>query len=108
MHLHVVCTDPCESQLQLIVSISGWTNNLCDGSCILEVGDHTWLTKKSWVMYRKARTELAETLVNGVDKGLFVPRDPMNNGVFERVCGGILSSPHTPGRIKKYYKLQIR
>ncbi len=107
MHLHVVCTDPCKNELQLIVSITGWTNNLCDSSCVLEVGDHTWLTKKSWVIYRKARTELAATLASGVDRGLFIPKDPMVDGVFERVCGGILSSPHTPRGMKKYYKQQM-
>lgn len=105
-HLHIVCTDPCGTGLQLIVSVSSWTNNLCDGSCILEVGDHGWLTHKSWVMYRKTTTEKATTLVNGLAKGLFKLERSLAPDVFARVCDGILRSAHTPRMMKKYYRLQ--
>lgn len=106
-HLHIVCTDPCQYGLQLIVSVTSWTNDLCDGSCILDVGDHDWIIHKSWVMYRKTKTESADTLINGLRLGLFSAEACMAGPVFERVCAGILASPHTPRAMKKYYRHQL-
>lgn len=102
-HLHVVCTDPCAKGLQLILSVTSWTNNLCDGTCILYAGDHDWIQHQSWIMYRKARLEMSSTLENGIDLGVFVPRKPVSAELFDRIAGGICASPHTPRKIKAYY-----
>lgn len=92
--------------MQLVVSVSTWTNHYCDGSCILEAADHEFLRHKSWVMYRKTRVESAETLDNGVQTGLFKVKPDMSREVFARVCAGILDSPHTPRKMKRYYQVQ--
>ncbi|NKL34519.1 hypothetical protein G9X64_04385 [Rhizobium sophorae] len=85
------------------MSITTWTNNLCDDACILDVGDHEFIRHQSWIMYRKARLEEALTLDNGVQRGIFIPRQPMRPEVFDRVAVGICSSQHTPRKIKQYY-----
>jgi hypothetical protein len=102
-HLHIVCTDPCAKGLQLVVSITSWTNNLCDNACILDVGDHDFIRRQSWIMYRKARLEESSTLDNGVEQGIFIPRKPVRGDVFERVAAGICQSQQTPRKIKQYY-----
>lgn len=102
-HLHIVCTDPCARGLQLVVSITTWTNSLCDSTCILDVGDHDFIRHQSWIMYRKARLEEAVTLDNGVEQGIFIPRQPMRGEVFDRVAAGICASQHTPRKIKHYF-----
>lgn len=102
-HLHVVCTDPCKDGFQLIVSITSWTNNLCDGTCILQANDHDWLTHQSWVMYRAARLEAASTLDNGLQQGTFIPKAAMADEVFDRILYGICASPHTKRKIKQYF-----
>lgn len=103
MHLHIVCTDPCQEGKQLIVSVTTWRNNLCDGTCVLNEGDHPWLKHRSWVMYRAARIEASETLDNGLSQGLFSAREDMEDEVFKRILSGICDSPHTKRRIKKYF-----
>lgn len=90
----------------MLVSVTTWTNNLCDPSCILDVGDHDWLKHKSWVMYRKTRTELATTLDNGLEIGVFEARSQMIAEVFDRVCAGVLASKATPRNMKRYYRVQ--
>jgi len=58
-------------------------------------------------MYRKAKTELAATLISGLEKGLFIAEASMAGPVFDRVCSGILASPHTPRVMKRYYRRQV-
>jgi hypothetical protein len=101
-HLHVVCTDPCENGYQVIVSITTWTNNLCDATCVVQAHEHEWLTHQSYVFYRKARIEAAETLDNGVRIGEFEPQGTMNAQTFLRVKNGLCQSLQTPRRVKKY------
>ncbi|WP_179253516.1 hypothetical protein [Brucella pseudogrignonensis] len=102
-HLHIVCTDPCAKQKQLVVSVTSWKNDLCDGTCILDGGDHPWVVHKSWVLYRAARLEAASTLDNGIEKGMFEVREVMTAEVFGRVLNGLCASPHTKRGIKKYF-----
>jgi hypothetical protein len=102
-HLHIVCTDPCSRGLQLIVSVTSWTNSLCDSACILDEGDHPFIRHRSWVMYRKSRLELAADLDNGVQIGVFVPRQTVAPHIFERVLQGICTSASTPFKIKQYF-----
>ncbi len=101
-HLHIVCTDPCSKGRQLIVSVSSWRNDLCDSTCILDQGDHSWLTHKSWVVYRAAKIEDAGTLDNGVQKNIFVEKDAIDGDVLDRILNGVCGSPHSKRVIKKY------
>jgi hypothetical protein len=101
--LHVVCTDPCENGDQVIVSVTTWTNNLCDGTCILQAHEHEWLQHQSYVFYRKARIESATTLDNGIRIGEFELRSDMNAQTFLRIRNGLCSSDQTPRKVKKYF-----
>jgi hypothetical protein len=51
----IVCTDPGSRGLSLVVSISSWTNNLCDGACVLDAGDHAFIRHQSWIVMAKSR-----------------------------------------------------
>lgn len=101
-HLHVVCTDPCKNGNQVIVSITTWTNDLCDGTCIMQAHEHEWLTHQSYILYRKARIEAAATLENGVRLGIFEQQAPMNGQTFLRIKNGICRSIQTPRKVKLY------
>lgn len=105
-HLYIVCTESCDKGLHLLVTMSSWKNEFCDGTCILtpENCDHQFVKKKSYIMYRKSRLETSATLVAGVEKDLFFPKDMMPDAPFERIISGILASPHTPRKIKNYFK----
>ncbi|CAN7432153.1 hypothetical protein [Rhizobium sp. LjRoot254] len=102
-HLHVVCTDPDGDGNQLIVSITTWTNNLCDAACIIQPHEHAWLRHQSYVFYRKARIEAAATLDNGLRQGIFEQLADMNAQTFLRIRNGVCSSQQTPRKIKRYF-----
>ena len=101
-HLFVVCTDECDEGCHLIVPITSWTNNLCDDTCILVRGDHSFITHKSYVLYRKGRIEPASSLSSGIAKGFLKVYDPMNGQAFLRLFNGICRSIQTPRKIKAY------
>lgn len=101
-HLFIVCTDLCDEGRHLLVPVASWINDLCDPTCRLNAGDHGFISRPSYILYRKALIEDATTLEKGVLTKRLIPHDVMNAQVFLRVSNGICRSPQTPRRIKKY------
>ena len=88
----------------MLASITKWTNDLCDDTCILDRGEHPFLSVKSFVLYRKVRIELCNTLILGVENGTLIPRDPFADPQFIRICDGIASSKYIPWKMKQAFK----
>lgn len=107
-HLHVICTDCDNEGKQLIVSVSSKTNSPCDETCLLQIHEHEFLDRVSYVFYRKAKIVSQSSLVNGVEQNIFIPRDDMNGQTFLRIKSGICRSPQTPNKIKKYFGCDIQ
>jgi hypothetical protein len=97
-------TDRCPLGKHLIVSITGWTNDLCDGTTKLSpgAGMHRFVKKESYVFYRKARVEDAAVLSKGVADGIFVQHDPIGDVLLAQILAGICASKQTPRKVKKY------
>ena len=102
LHLFVICTDSCENGNQVIVSITSYTNELCDKTCVLLAHEHAFLLHKSYVFYRKAAVTPTAALVAGVSKNLFTPKADMNAQSFLRIYNGLCVSPQTPRLVKAY------
>lgn len=101
-HLFIVCTETKEDGTNLLVPISTWINDLCDDTCRLAPHEHAFIRHDSYVLYRKARTESAQNLHDGVAAGLFQTREPVNAQVLLRVVNGVCRSIHTPRKFKLY------
>lgn len=110
-HLFVVLTDPTINDQDSLNSVllSGISSIhpsvRYDNSCVLRVGDHVFLRHDSFVFYRHARIEPVDHLIRGVNNGRLIPMEPMRDDVFTRVCAGLLASPDTIPRIKRFYRL---
>lgn len=104
-HLFILVTDPHgEPKVVIIVSISSVKPNAhYDPTCSLYQGDHPFINRDSFVAYRTAQIIEVSKLVNGVAKGILVPRDPIDGGIFARICQGILDSRFTPTGVKEAY-----
>lgn len=102
-HLFIVCTDACGDGKHLIVSITGWTNHLCDGTTRLAPGCHPFVNKHSYIFYRKAQIETAAALSAGVGSGAFIlHNDPMDAAIVAAIMKGVCESIHTPRKVKRY------
>lgn len=102
LHLHVVCTEPDDGGMQLIVSISSLTNKFCDNACVLLAHEHAFLNRESYVFYRNARLVKKEALDNGVSSNLFKPHDSFNGQAFLKIMKGFCTSKQSPKKIKVY------
>ena len=88
----------------MLATISKWANDLCDDACILDAGAHPFINAKSYVLYRKCRIEKCQTLKNGVNSGILIPRDPFDDEPFQKVCAGIGQSKQIPWKMKRSFE----
>lgn len=109
-HLFIVLTDPAqvldfEEKHSLLVGVFTISPELPhDPACELHAGDHAFIRHKSFVHYARARIEPSQSIVNGVKKGLFVPKAMLVDEIFARVCKGLVESRFTPPIIVSFYK----
>jgi len=110
-HLFILLTDPYphpESNIKssLIVSVSSLRPNLPhDPTCKLYSGDHPFIKHDSYVVYRSARIETADKLINGVNQGIFNHKESLSGDIFARVCHGLGESRFTAPAMLKFYQL---
>ena len=104
-HLFIVCTEPVGELLeQLVVGVTSLKDGYPhDPSCYLYVGDHSFISRKSWVFYRAAKIVPGDKLAIGVADGQFLQREILDQDVFDRVCHGIITSDETRQRIRTFY-----
>lgn len=107
MHLHIVLAGPCEASSGVDhvawVSVQSVTEDAFhDPTCILDQGDHSFVSKPSWVNYRKSDLVEVDRVQRGIDSGCFIKKEPMNYDVFRRVLAGVYVSKHTPLKVKDF------
>jgi len=102
-HLFIICTDECADGKFALVPISTWANDICDASCRIAPGEHAFIVRESYALYRKARIESRNTLENGIKNTIFSVRDDVSTDLLSRVRNGICASAQTPRKIKSYF-----
>jgi hypothetical protein len=107
-HLFIVLTDPVDQaggRSVLMVSLSTLYPDLPhDPTCRLYPGDHPFVTRESYVFYARARIEAADKLLRGVKSRQLIPKDPIESGIFARMCQGLEDSRFTPLKILHFYR----
>jgi hypothetical protein len=103
MHLFVVMNDPCPNSLCLCVMISSVKKNRnYDSACLLQKGDHDFITGQSYVVYRLAEQESSHHIANMVAKKYYVLKADMSEAVFAKIVAGLHASDETRPRIITY------
>lgn len=73
-----------------------------DASCILNVGDHSFIRHATYMVYRLA-DEYSQTFILGrIEKNLIKPKEDMNEVVFKRIVDGLAISDETRLRVIQY------
>ena len=103
MHLHVICTEPDDDGLQLLVPISSMPAGPFDRTCTLARHEHRFLRKPSYANYRDVETVTRDALVVGIADKTFVPRPDVNPQTFLKIVRGIVASKRTPYLYKAFY-----
>ena len=93
MHLFVILTNPCQNGFHLWVSITTIKpNKQYDAACTFSGGEHSFIQNPSYVYYRLAEQRRSNAILNGVNKGLFVPKEDMEQKYFDAICCGLENS----------------
>ena len=109
-HLFIVLTDPAQvldytEKQSLLVGVASIQADLPhDPTCLLHAGDHEFIRHKSYVHYARALIQSSQSILNGVKKGLLVPKELLVQDIFARVCKGLVESRFTPPRIVSFYE----
>lgn len=110
-HLIILCTDPifwpktgCKAVLS--VNVSSWRENskASDSSCILDVGDHSFIKHKSFVYYEAAVPLRLPHLNQRVEDGELIPYEDLRPEVLDRILKGFYKSERTPRQALVFLK----
>lgn len=93
MHLFVIITNPCPNGFHLLLPISSVKAGIAhDEACVFDGGEHPFVDRKSFVLYRAADQKRQDMIERGVIKGLFIPKVDMPDEPFAAICAGIVRS----------------
>jgi hypothetical protein len=107
-HLHVIVTEECDN-CHLLVGFSSIKQDIfCDHTCIVKGGEHKSLPHDSYAIYKYIVQKPNSTIIHCVNKGLFIPKNDMDESLFHRVCTGLKKSPFAPKWAKDYYDKAVR
>lgn len=103
-HLFFILTTADADKNHLLANISTWRQNtFFDDTCVLRQGDHDFIRAKSFVEYRFAKIQASAEIKKKVDAGEFIYKPPPSPDVLQKICDGVIKSPHTRLNIKNYY-----
>jgi hypothetical protein len=108
-HLTVIITNPDDDRNFLAVPICTYQKK--DGkplpgqdeSCLLPIGCHPFIKKKSYALYRKAKAVSFQTLYNGFRKGMFTKQPDMAKEIVQNLQRGAEDSPFFPEELKRFF-----
>jgi hypothetical protein len=106
-HMFVACTQIDADGNILLASISSWKNDLCDATCRLETGCHPFITKDSYVLYRKSLIEASATIEHGIQSGRIKELANLDALLLERILKGMAKSKQTPWKIVRYVRRNV-
>ncbi len=109
-HLHVVCNDPvfygynaCDSVLTVNIT-SIHESQPHDPACVLNQGEHPFIQHPSYVYYADAVIWKVPSVINRQQSGELIPKQDLEEEIFQRVLNGFEISDHTIKRVLKFYR----
>lgn len=102
-HLFIVLNDPCEDGLCLLAMVSSIKPKKShDNACLLAKGDHEFISKDSFIVYRIAETASALHISNMVEKKYYKCKADVSTALFKRVVDGLFASDDTRPSVIRY------
>jgi len=94
-HLWIIVSDPVEYPDQVFgLNVTTWCDGHSDNACILDVGDHPWIRRKSCIYYETPKIFINKQLDLLESKRLLTLHERLTESVFNRVLQGCMESRH--------------
>jgi hypothetical protein len=103
-HLFIIITSREPNTNNVIIVGLETNRGRSDTTVILRQGDHPFIQHETSVRYSGAKIVSADTLIQLVDRGIAIPKDPCSPKLLERIRQGLLRSPHTTNEILEHYR----
>lgn len=106
-HLFVVVAGPANvatypPQTCVLVTLSTIRHAVFEPTCIYEIGEHPFVTARSFVAYNHCRQHTVNEIAKLVANGVFVPGQPFNAALVARARAGLRASKRAPNTIKQF------
>lgn len=102
-HLFAITTDACNEANHLLLNVSTIREgSFHDPACIVNVGDHPFITSQSYVVYRSGQIQKAERLTLMVDGWVYKKHQPACDALVKKMLDGVTVSRFTPKFIISY------
>lgn len=99
-HLWFVLSSPTiDPDYVVTVNVSTF-NPKKDQSCILEPGEHGFVTVKSCVMYDEAEFRTLYELEQMIASNTIIPHEPANAALFDKLLEGAYATRRMPAKFK--------
>jgi|SRR5581483_2859852 len=95
-HLWVIISDPDQDPDRVLcVSLTTAAPHK-ELVCLIEAGEHPWVTHQTCVAYDKARLVTRQQLFALKDSGTIIKHPPVGDGLLKRIRDGCLASADLP------------
>lgn len=92
----------------LIVPATTWNEKLPagiqDDSCILNVGDHSFIKHKSWLDFRFAQAKPSIEILQGLLNGLLIRKEDLKPELLAYIQARTESSDRLPSKFKYFFE----
>lgn len=80
------------------VPINTWRNDNTrqDASCILNVGDNSFIKHKSWVNFGRAKVIAIGDIYDKINRGIFIAKSNMEDKIVNLICSQAQRSIYFP------------
>lgn len=100
-HLFVIISDPHKNPTEIVtVNFTSWEPGK-DRSCIIQPGEHPWVTKESCVRYRQERLITLEEFNRCVKSQNINLQEPVSAALLRRIHAGARTSVHPSVRARQ-------
>jgi hypothetical protein len=104
LHLHVVASAPRPSpDFRLLIPISSKKHGrFHDPACEIAAGEHPFIVKDSFVLYKEIQKRSASKILLCIQNGEFVLKDPIGDALLSRILAGLHLSDFTSPWVFEY------
>ena len=95
-HLYIIISDPAQDRDRIVMAnFTSWRADK-DQSCIVEVGEHRFITRRSCVHYGEQRLIKLVAYERELASGRLILHDPVSGDLLKRILDGAAMSPFLP------------
>ena len=88
LHLHIICTNQDRFGLMLVAQLCTLEPYTRDRACILGLGDHPFIDRRSFIHYGKSVILQRDSLDDAMQRGDIILQDDCDATIFQLICDG--------------------